>query len=319
MRTGLLAAFGLLFGVLAAVAVPAVSVAASGQVCMGVVVDDGSGGAPTPQTAQVSAGTSDLQALSAAGDTATQNNSGLVCEVNGFPADGLQNCTRVAGGGQYYYWAYWHGDPASNSWTYGQAGPASHAVATGQTYVEGWSYQNPGADNANAMQPKITPAAAFAAACPGVAPVPASGGGSSGGSGSGGSSSGAGSAPAASPPSPGAAVPTTAPPSGGAATSPSSTGSNQAHGTPAAGAGATTTTPSSAALGASSSGGSSTTTTSSGEQRGKGRSGAAALASSTPHGGSDGAPILSIVLVAIVIAAIGGLSLYRWRRRPAEE
>jgi hypothetical protein len=43
------------------------------------------------------------------------------------------------------------------------------------------------------------------------------------------------------------------------------------------------------------------------------------LASSTPHGGSDGAPILSIVLVAIVIAAIGGLSLYRWRRRPAEE
>src|SRR5579871_1868850 len=70
--------------------------AANGQVCLGVVIDEGS--SATAQSAQVAPGTSDLQAMSAAGDTATQNNAGLVCAINDYPADGLQNCLRTAGG-----------------------------------------------------------------------------------------------------------------------------------------------------------------------------------------------------------------------------
>ena len=130
--------------------------AASGQVCMGVVVDDSSNA--TAQAAEVAPGTSDLQALSAAGDTATQNNSGLVCAINNVPADGLQNCLETAGSGQYYYWSYWEGDPYTNTWTYANVGPASHTVDTGQTYVEGWRYQDPGADNPTATKPSVTPA-----------------------------------------------------------------------------------------------------------------------------------------------------------------
>ncbi len=122
---------------------------------MGVVVDDASNA--TAQAAQIAPGTSDLQALSAAGDTATQNNSGLVCAINNVPADGLQNCLKTAGGGQYYYWSYWEGDPYTNTWTYANVGPASHTVDTGQTYVEGWRYQDPGADNPTATKPAVTP------------------------------------------------------------------------------------------------------------------------------------------------------------------
>lgn len=320
MRTGLLVSVGLFVGVLAAEAAPAVASGASGQVCMGVVVDDGSGGAPSPQGAQVSPGTTDLEALSTVGDTATQNNSGLVCAINGYPANGLQSCTNVAGG-QYYYWSYWQGDPYSNTWTYSQVGPSSHAVNQGQTYVEGWRYQNPGPDNASAPKPAITPAAAFAAACPGVTPASPSGNGSNGGAGSGptagGGAGGLGSSPGSPAVSPGVAVPTTVPPSSSATTAPS-VAPSQGRNTRGTAAGATTATSSPPTSGASGNGDSGSTTTTSGAHKARGRA-AAALASSTPHGGSGGAPVLPLVLVAVVIAAIGGLTLYRWRRRPAEE
>lgn len=330
VRTGLFGAAVLLLGVLATASLPAVSAAASGQVCVGVVVDDGSGGSPAPQSAQVAPGTSDLQALSAAGDSATQNASGLVCAVNGYPANGLQNCTAVSGG-QYYYWSYWQGDPSSNTWTYAQAGPASHTVGAGQTYVEGWRYQNPGPDNASAPKPAITPAAAFAAACPGVTPVsPAGGGGGTPGpapSGAGSTSGSAGSPPGSS--SVTGAAPAV-PPATGAATSPAAaTGGGRSAPGGGGGGGTTTTSPAAAgsaagqatAAGAAHPGDAGSTTTTPrgrGGLRVKGHA-SAALASSTPHGGSGGSPFLPLVLVAAAIVVIGGLTLSRWRRRPSEE
>ena len=101
------------------------AVAANGQVCMGVVIDDGPHSTDANwlpvavQGPQVASGTSDLDALAAANDTATQNNSGLVCAINNFPADGLQNCLS-SNGGQYYYWSYWEGNPYTNTWTYAE-------------------------------------------------------------------------------------------------------------------------------------------------------------------------------------------------------
>ena len=145
---------------------------------MGVVVDDGgyNGKGAAVQAANVGPGVSDLQALQVAGDTAYVNNVGLVCAIddgNGVgqvPADGVQNCLATSGS-DYFYWAYWEGDPYTNTWTYASIGPAEHTVNSGQTYVEGWSYQNPGPDNLNAKKPSVSPGSAFAQACPGVTPV----------------------------------------------------------------------------------------------------------------------------------------------------
>jgi hypothetical protein len=288
--------------------------AASGQVCMGIVIDEGPNSteqnwAPVAtQGAQVAPGTSDLQAMSAAGDTFTQNNAGLVCAINNFPADGLQNCLSTAGSGQYFYWSYWEGDPYTNTWTYANVGPASHTVSTGQTYVEGWRYQDPGPDNPNATKPSVTPSAAFAQACPGVTPVPS--GGSGGGSGSGGSG-GAGAGGGSSPATAGNSAPTTttAAPAPGSAPRPAGGGTaNSATTTSHPGAGANPAP-----------GASSTTSTTAGHGTAH-HDATTALADPRGHGGPGGGdPALPIVIVAIVILALGGLAWWRWRRRPLEE
>ena len=297
--------------------------AASGQVCMGIVIDDGPNSteqhwAPVAtQGVQVAPGTSDLQAMTAAGDTFTQNNAGLVCAINDFPADGLANCLSTAGSGQYFYWSYWEGDPYTNTWTYANVGPASHTVSTGQTYVEGWRYQDPGPDNPDATKPSVSPSAAFAQACPGVAPVPAgsSGGGGSGGSGSGGgggggggTGSGGGSAPVTA----GAAAPTTttaAPGSG--ATAPRTAVGGATNGT---------TTTSHPGSGGNPKPGASTTTTTVRNGTDHHDAKTNALADPRGHGGSGGGdPALPIVIVAVVILALVGLAWWRWRRRPLEE
>lgn len=289
---------------------------ANGQVCMGVVIDDGS--SATTQSAQVAPGTSDLQSMAAAGDTATQNNSGLVCAINNYPADGLQNCLSTAGNGQYFYWSYWHGDPYTNTWTYANDGPASHTVSAGQTYVEGWRYQNPGPDNPTAPKPSVSPAAAFARACPGVTPVPA---GSSGGSGGGSASGGGGSAGPGIGSSP-ATVGAPASPATPAVPGPGTAPGTAAGGAPGSGNGATATThPGPGAAGAAQ--GTSTTTTAAadGSKKRHEAKTETALADPRGHGGSGGGgdPTLPLVIVAIVILALGGVAWWRWRRRPLEE
>ena len=298
-----------------------VAEAANGQVCLGIVIDNGPNSteqnwAPVAtQGAQVAPGTSDLQSLAAAGDTATQNNSGLVCAINNFPANGLQNCLSTSGSGQYFYWSYWEGDPYTNTWTYANVGPASHTVSAGQTYVEGWRYQDPGADNPTATKPSVSPGAAFAQACPGVTPVPSGGSGGSGGGGSGGggsAGSGGGSSPGTASPS-ASPTSTTSVTGGGAAAARTGVGgiSNGATTTSRPGAAANS------APGATHE--TSTTTTAVG---GSGKSGdeKAALADAPRNGGSGGGdPALPIVIVAVVIALLGGLAWWRWRRRPLEE
>jgi hypothetical protein len=322
LRTGLLVVAGLAIGGLATGAVPAGSALASGQVCEGVVVDEGTGAAPAPQTAEVAPGASDLDALGAAGDTATENSSGLVCAINAYPLNGLQSCLNTAGS-LYYYWSYWEGDPATNTWTYAPVGPAEHTVSAGQTYVEGWRYQDPGPDGPSATKPSVTPAAAFAQACPGVTPVSSSGGGGGGGSGGGGGGGGApgGTVTTTSPPATtatgasgtagGAVAPAPAPASAPGAPGPTSAAPNRS-GTgpgsvaPTGGSGSTTTT----------------TTTASGTAPLSTRRAAAAklaLASAAAHRGSGGDSALPVILVAVLIGLIGAAAWYRWRRRPVEE
>ena len=311
-RAGLLLGGTLLVGVLALLPAGAGG-AAGGGVCEGIVVDDGPNAGQqnwssvAVQTANVAPGSSDLDALSAAADTPTQNGSGLVCAINDYPPDGLQNCLATSGGG-YDYWSYWQGDPSTNTWTYAEIGPASHTVDSGQTYVEGWRYQYPGPDNPSAPKPSVTPAAAFAQACPGVTPepVPSSDGGG-GGSGSG--EGGGGSSP---PP-----APTTS------TTGPVTSGSQPATRPTGAGGGASgTTTTHTGSPGASvpvTAPALATTTTEGTRTAPRSAAAKAALAAADHGSPGGGDPVLPIVLVGLIIAALAGLTWWRWRRRPMEE
>jgi hypothetical protein len=300
--------------------------ATNGQVCMGVVIDDGGYGGTGPaavQVADVDPGSSDLQALQAAHDTPYQNNSGLVCAIDDgtgqVPTNGVQNCLSTAGNGQYFYWSYWEGDPYTNTWTYANVGPASHTVSAGQTYVEGWRYQDPGPDNPSATKPSVSPGAAFAQACPGVTPVPSGasgGGGGGGGSGSGGGGGGStgGPAPAPASPSPSTTTTTAVPGNGsaGARTAPAGTTSPGISTTTTSHPGTGAKAPPGAAHGTSIS----ATTGSSANTH----DGQTVLADQRGHDGTGGGdPTLPIVIVAIVILALGGLAWWRWRRRPLEE
>jgi hypothetical protein len=243
----------------------------------------------------------------------------LVCAINNFPANGLQSCLSTTSSGQYYYWSYWEGDPYTNTWTYANVGPASHTVSAGQTYVEGWRYQDPGQDNPSATKPAVSPGAAFAQACPGVTPVPSGGSGSGGGGngsaggGSGGSTGGPAPAPANS--SASATTTTSAVPgngSTGARTAPAGTASP----------GSSTTTTSHPGTGAKAPPGAAhgTSTTATAGNGANTHDGKTVLADQRRHDGAGGGdPTLPIVIVAVVILALGGLAWWRWRRRPLEE
>jgi hypothetical protein len=314
-HTGLLASAALFACGLMVVASPAIPAFASGQVCAAVVIDDGSGGSPSPQTAQVQPGASDLDILNTAGDSVAENNSGLVCAIDGYPANGIQNCLNTANG-LYYFWSYWQGNPSTNTWTYARVGPAEHTVTAGQSYVEGWRYQNPGPDSPSAAPPSVTPAAAFAEACGGWMWVPASGGGGGGaGGGAGGAAPSSGgsvssSIPPASPATPhaGPAAGVVAPTSGAAHAAPGATtttsrgtaGPSQRH----AGGATSTSAPSTSRVP---------------QSKSKTKPTKLAASNAAAHRGSGGDTALPIVVVAVLIGLLGGAAWLRWRRKPAEE
>jgi hypothetical protein len=303
------------------VASPAVPAVAIGQVCAAVVIDDGNGATPAPQSAQIQPGSNDLDILNAASDSFTQNSAGLVCAIDGYPANGLQNCLGTANG-LFYYWSYWQGDPSTNTWTYAQIGPAEHTVAAGQTYVEGWRYQNPGPDSPSAAPPSVKPAAAFAAACPSESSVPGSGGGGGGSAGGAGAGSAGGGVP-----SPAGSGPHPVAPS---STTPSGTGTAAGGAAPTAGVtgaapGATTTTTRGTSVPSQQHAGRTTPTSARSSPRGsqpKSKTTPSKLALSraaAAHRSSGGNPALPIVLVAVLIGLLGAGAWLRWRRRPAEE
>jgi hypothetical protein len=316
LHTGLLASAALFACGLMVVASPAVPAVASGQVCAAVVIDDGNGVAPAPQSAQIQPGANDLDLLNAANDSFTQNSAGLVCAIDGYPANGLQNCLGTANG-LFYYWSYWQGDPSTNTWTYAQIGPAEHTVAAGQTYVEGWRYQNPGPDSPSAAPPSVKPTAAFTGACASENSVPASGGGG------GGSAAGAGGGV----PSPAGSGPERVGPSSPA---PSGTGTAAGGTAPTSGVagaapGATTTTTGGTSVPSQQHAGRTTPTSARSSPRGtqpKSKTTPSNLALSraaAAHRGSGGNPALPIILIAVLIGLLGAGAWLRWRRRPAEE
>jgi hypothetical protein len=299
-----LVGLSLVAGGLVAAVTAAVPALASGQVCAGIVIDEGNS-APQTQGATVSPGSSDLDLLQAAGDVVAQNNAGLVCAIDDYPPNGLQSCLSRSHG-LFYYWSYWEGDPATDTWTYASIGPAEHTVSAGQSYVEGWRYQNPGPDSPAAPKPSVSPATAFAQACQSSNPVPTTSVGPP--------TTGV---PATTSPS---TSPSAAPTASAGGSVPGSTASPSARGavadTSTTVARRSGTVPPSGARGLPTSTTSTTPTLKGPEPR----AGPAklALSSETKHHGSAGDPALPIVLVVVVIGALGAAAWFRWRRRPRE-
>ncbi len=311
LRSGRLLTGGLLLGAVGAALAPAgpdalvpfkiLAASAASDVYVAVVIDFGpnSNLATISKCVPVPSGSTDADALAAAvGESnVAYSSSGLLCSIDGYPVDGVQNCNNSAGPGSFYFWSYWHG--ATGAWTYADDGPAEHGASDGD--VEGWRFQNPGPASPAAPQPGLTPN--YTAICGVHVPAPTT----------------TTTTATAAGPTPTTAVTTT---SSGTPVTTGTIGTTPKKGasSTAGAAGSTTTTTATAGKTAPS-----TTTTSSTSPGGStkkpshhGHLTAAAASSSADHRAS-GAPWLPIIIVTAIVAALALVAFFRLRRRPAEE
>ena len=130
------------------------------DVYVAVVVDFGNGSSKSTISTcvPVASNAHDADALAAAvgSDNVAYSNSGLVCAIDNYPSNGVQNCGQSVGSGDYDYWSYWHGSTAS--WVYANDGPAEQSVASPADDVEGWRFQTDEPDDANDPPPGVAPA-----------------------------------------------------------------------------------------------------------------------------------------------------------------
>ena len=133
---------------------------AGNDVYVAVVVDFGSGSSKSTISAcvPVASNAHDADALAAAvgSDDVAYSNSGLVCAIDNYPSNGVQNCGQNVGSGDYDYWSYWHG--STGSWAYANDGPAEQSVVSPSDDVEGWRFQTDEPDDANDPPPGVAPA-----------------------------------------------------------------------------------------------------------------------------------------------------------------
>jgi hypothetical protein len=129
------------------------------DVYVAVVVDFGHGSSMSTvsKCVPVASSAHDADALAAAVGTGNvaYANSGLLCAIDNYPANGVQNCGESAGSGKYDYWSYWHG--STGSWVYADDGPAEQPASSPADDVEGWMFQLDEPDNATAPAPAVTP------------------------------------------------------------------------------------------------------------------------------------------------------------------
>ena len=125
------------------------------DVYVAVVVDFGSGSSMSTvsKCVPVASNARDSDALAAAvgSSNVAYSNSGLLCAIDNYPANGVQNCGQSVGSGDYDYWSYWHG--SSGSWVYANDGPAEQSVSSPANDVEGWRFQTDEPDNSSDPPP----------------------------------------------------------------------------------------------------------------------------------------------------------------------
>jgi hypothetical protein len=76
--------------------------------------------------------------------------SGLLCSIDGYPAQG---CGTRTGERQYRYWAYWKADSADTAWTYSGTGASTRIR---EDVTEGWRFVE-GTGSPNDPQPRRVP------------------------------------------------------------------------------------------------------------------------------------------------------------------
>ena len=279
------------------------------DVYVAVVVDFGNGsGMPTvSKCVPVASNGRDADALAAAvgSSNVAYAGSGLLCAIDNYPANGVQNCGQSVGNGNYDYWSYWHG--TSGAWAYANNGPSEQSVSSPTNDVVGLRFQLDQPDNSSNPPPGGSPSyAQICNASTEVAPAQSS------------------SAPAPPPPT---TTPTAAP---GASTTPTTvrTGAGSGPvtatttlGTRSKGTGTPTTTTTVA-------GQASTVPSTSGstgvvpEKHGSSdapRSHVVSAAARPNSGGGSSSNLLPVLLIIVIVASLGAFAFFRWRRRPAEE
>jgi hypothetical protein len=277
------------------------------DVYVAVVVDFGNGSsmATVSKCVPVASNAKDSDALAAAvgSSNVAYAGSGLLCAIDTYPVNGVQNCGQSVGNGDFDYWSYWHG--SSGQWVYANNGPAEQSVSSPADDVEGWKFQSDEPATSSDPPPSVAPS--YAQICNASTEVPPAQG----------SSPAATTTTTTSEP---AVTPTTAASTPGPAVAATTT---TAVSTRSKSDSATTTTTTTGPAGRT------TTTSTTGDPSGKGagshgssathRAAEASAASYRSKGGDSSSSLVPVILVAVVVAALGGFALFRWRRRPAEE
>jgi hypothetical protein len=130
---------------------------AKGHILVVVVVDFGGANAKVVVSCIVAkSGETGAEVLQAQGPplgypTPRYDESGLLCAIDGYPANGC----GVEAGGHYAYWAYWHG---GQRWQYANGGPAGWTVSRGD--VEGWRFEPDGSASPSDPPPRAQSSAA---------------------------------------------------------------------------------------------------------------------------------------------------------------
>ncbi len=142
------------------------------DVYVAVVVDFGNGSSMTTvsKCVPVASNARDSDALAAAvgSSNVSYAGSGLLCAIDNYPANGVQNCGQSVGNGTYDYWSYWHG----SSGTLGlcQQRPDRAVGLQPGERRRGWRFQNNEPASSNDPPPGVTPS--YAQICNASTEVP---------------------------------------------------------------------------------------------------------------------------------------------------
>lgn len=121
--------------VVTGVAIPAAPVTAAKTICVGLVVDARSLDGPMSATCTtVPDGSTGYDVLRAAGHTVGFRSDGLICTIDNRPSDGCAATDAM------HYWAYFHREPNSTSWSYSNEGATTYKPENGET--EGWVWRD---------------------------------------------------------------------------------------------------------------------------------------------------------------------------------
>lgn len=121
--------------VVTGVAIPAAPVTAAKTICVGLVVDARSLDGPmSAKCTTVPDGSTGYDVLRAGGHTVGFRSDGLICTIDDRPSDGCGATDAM------HYWAYFHREPGSTSWSYSNEGATTYKPENTET--EGWVWRN---------------------------------------------------------------------------------------------------------------------------------------------------------------------------------